>query len=291
MKYSFLLIILLSLGMTSAKDRPAYQIFNKKGKKADFSTMMQAAGKADVVLFGEIHNNTLVHWLQLQVSKELLNNGPVVMGAEMFETDDQLVVNEYLQGTIQERHFENEAKLWNNYQTDYKPLIQFAQTHQVPFIATNIPRRYASLVARKGTKALDSLSSAAKKYFAPLPLEVDYELPGYQNMMSMMGNGMGHSGGGMDPKNFVNAQAIKDATMAWSINNNLGKEAVFLHLNGSYHSDNYEGIYWYLKKLNEELDIITISSVEQSDIGQLDEEHRNKADFIICTPADMAKSY
>ena len=277
--------------MTSAKDRPAYQVFNHKGKKADFSAMMKAAGKADVVLFGEIHNNTLIHWLQLQVSKELLNNGPIVMGAEMFETDDQLVVNEYLQGTIQERHFENEVKLWNNYETDYKPLMQFAQAHQVPFIATNIPRRYASLVAREGTPALDSLTDAAKQYFAPLPLEVDYELPGYQNMMSMMGNGMGHRGGGMDPRNFVNAQAIKDATMAWSINNNLGKETVFLHLNGSYHSDNYEGIYWYLKKMNEELDIVTISSVEQSDINELAEEHLEKADFIICTPADMAKSY
>ena len=78
-----------------------------------------------------------------------------------------------------------------------------------------------------------------KNWIAPLPISFDINLPGYKSMLEMMG---GHAGEKM-PK----AQAIKDAIMAHFIIKNLPSSGVFLHFNGTNHSDNYEGISWYLK--------------------------------------------
>ena len=100
---NFLILILLVVITFSFKPKPAYQIFNgKKGKTVDFDKMMNGLKDADIVFFGETHNNSICHWLQLQVLKGLENSTgrKVVFGVEMFEADDQLILNEYLTGLI-----------------------------------------------------------------------------------------------------------------------------------------------------------------------------------------------
>ena len=101
-----------------------------------------------------------------------------------------------------------------------------------------------------------------------------------------MGMQGGHAGEKM-PK----AQAIKDATMAYFINKNRKENSVFIHYNGTYHSDNYEGISWYLKKLDKTIKIITIAMVEQKYLGKLESEHYNKANFILVIDEDITRSY
>ena len=131
------------------------------------------------------------------------------------------------------------------------------------------------------------LANEAKKYIAPLPVEVDFELPGYKEMAVMMAGHMGDAGG----KKIVAAQAVKDATMAYFIAENLPEGKVMYHFNGSYHSQNKEGIVYYLQKSRPELKIITITVVEQEDISELEEENQSLADFIIAIPDDMTKTY
>lgn len=268
-------------------DLPAYKIFNKKDKETDFSKLLKEASEADVIFFGEQHNNPINHWLQLELTQALYaeKGKRLVLGAEMFESDNALLLNEYLSGAITEKSFESEAKLWPNYKTDYKPLVSFARDSSLRFIATNIPRRYASIVNRNGFEGLDSLDAAAKTYIAPLPVAYDAELPGYKSMIEMMGGQGGHVN-----ENLPKAQAVKDATMAYFINKNLNPGETFLHFNGTYHSDNFEGIVWYLKNLNPNLKILTISAVEQKNIDKPEEENSSKADFIIITPETMTKT-
>lgn len=271
-------------------DKPAYQIFNKTGQIVSYDSMIQELTEAEVVLFGEVHNDALVHWLELQVAQDLYNqDSNVVLGFEMLEADNQLIINEYLTGVVEERHFTQEAKLWDNHATDYQPLINWAKEKNTSVIATNIPRRYASLVSREGIDQLDSLLEEAKQWIAPLPVSIDMELPGYQNMLSMMGGMQGH--GGMSGENMVQAQAIKDATMAHFIVQNLPHDGVFIHYNGSYHSDNFEGIGWYLQQQQPELSIKTISCIELPSLDSLNEDAQGLADFIIVTPTDMTKTY
>jgi uncharacterized iron-regulated protein len=266
---------------------PAYQIFNKEGHKVDFGTMAQSSSKTNVVLFGELHNNPISHWLQLELTKTLFEKvgADLVLGAEMFESDTQLVIDEYLNGTIAERNFNTESRPWKNYETDYKPLVEFARTNQLPFIATNIPRRYAGVVNRQGFEGLDDLSDEAKRFIAPLPPPYDPELPGYKAMLDMGGMP------GRTNENFPKAQAIKDATMGHFIHQNFNKQGVFIHFHGTYHSNNFEGIFWYLKQIDPNIKIITISTVEQENIGLLEEKNLGQADFIIAVPQNMTKTY
>ena len=238
---------------------------------------------ADIVLFGEHHDNPIVHWLQFETTKELADRQPVVLGAEMFEADDQPHLTAYLKGSIDQSAFDTLARLWPNYKTDYKPLVDLAKQQALPLIATNIPRRYARKVYRKGFEVLQSLSDTEKSWMAPLPIPYDASLPGYQQMIHMMG---GHGG-----ENLPKAQAVKDATMAYFILKNRQKNTLFLHYNGSRHSDNREGIYWYLKQANPTLKILTVSVVSQRKISRLTEESHQQADVIIAIPETMTKTY
>ena len=276
-------IFLFATIISVAQDKKAYQIFDKKGKKSSYEKVLKASEKTDVVLFGEIHDNSLVHWLQLEFTKDLAQRKPLVLGAEMLEADNQKQLDQYLKGEINQKQLDSSARLWKNYKTDYKPLVDFAKDKKINFIATNVPRRYASLVFKKDLVALDSLSALEKSWIAPLPIEFDINLPGYKGMMSMQG---GHAGEKM-PK----AQAIKDATMAYFINKNRKENSVFVHYNGTYHSDNYEGINWYLIKLDADIQIVTIAMVEQKDITKLEAEHYNKADFILVIDEDVTRTH
>lgn len=283
----FLILFSLFFVLSAFKsDKPAYRFFNAKGEAVHFKTIIKTAEKADVVFFGEHHNNPICHWFELEITKDLYHaKKPLVLGAEMFEHDNQLLLDEYLKGTISKKSFESEARLWPNYKTDYQPLVLFAKKHHIPFIATNIPRRYASVVFKKGFKGLDSLSPKAKSFIAPLPIPYDPELKVYKNMMGQM-KAMGHSNA-----NFPKAQAIKDATMAWFIAQNAEKGKLFIHFNGSYHSDHYQGIVWYLKKYKPGLKIVTITTVEQPSVDSLNNQYINQADFILVTPESMTKTY
>ena len=289
MKTKLILLFIVFVLFTAMKnDKAAYQLFNSEGKQIKYKKLLKAASEADIILFGELHNNPICHWLQLELTKDLFSskNANIVLGAEMFESDNQLIINEYLLGVIKKRNFEKEARLWPNYETDYKPLLEFAKENDLKFIATNIPRRYASVVYSKGFDALNDLEPEAKLFIAPLPIEYDAELSGYKKMKQMMGK-MGKQAN----ENLAKAQASKDATMAFFILKNLENGQTFIHFNGTYHSDNFEGISWYLKRNNPELKILTIASVEQDSVEKLNEESKAVADFILCIPENMTKTY
>lgn len=286
-KYLLLLSALLIL-FAMKTDKDAYKIFRNGGKVTDYYDLVKEAEKAQVIFFGEIHNNSVVHWLQLELTKDLFRetDSNIILGAEMFEADDQIILDEYLQGKIATKNFESEAKIWDNYKTDYKPLVEFAKKNNIPFVATNIPRRYASLVNKQGFESLDSLTAEAKKYIAPLPVQYDPELKGYKSMLDMMEGSKQHVS-----ENLPKAQAIKDATMAHFISENLRDGKVFIHYNGAYHSENYEGILWYLKLLRPDIKTLTITTVEQDDMSDLNEESHNLADFMILTPSSITRTH
>lgn len=274
------------LSFTAIAQNKIYQIYSSDGELLDENQMLASINQAEVTFFGELHNNSVAHWLQLQILKNLKENQKdIILGAEFFERDDQLNIDEWLEGKITDKNFEAEAKLWNNYIPDYKPLMLFAKQNQIPFVATNIPRKYASVVSREGLERLESFSKEAKKSIAPLPIEVDMTLPGYVGMKGMM------HGSGMNADFMVEAQAIKDATMAYSLFKFINKGNSIFHINGSYHSNNYEGIVWYLRKVYPKIKILTIATVEQDDTTSLLDASKGIADFIIVLPSDSPKSY
>ncbi len=266
-----------------AQQKSPYILYSADGKKVSYKKMIRQLAQKDIVLFGEFHNNAISHWLELAVAKDLSEKRNLTFGAEMFEADNQQALNDYLAGNITAKGLDSTARLWNNYKTDYAPIVNFAKEKKAAFIATNIPRRYASLVSKKGFEALDTLTNLEKTWMAPLPMDYDATLPGYVKMVEMMG---GHGGPNM-PK----SQATKDATMAYFILQNFKAGTLFIHYNGAFHSDNYDGINWYLKRKQPNLKYATISTVSQKNIKELLAENKGKADYIICVDEDMTNTY
>ncbi len=258
----------------------AYALFRGDGKATTFKKLVRQARRSEVVFFGELHTTATIHALERQLTEALYDKtrGNLMLGAEMFQRDDQLLIKEYLRGVIREKDFEKEAVLWPNYKTDYRPLIRFAKEKKIPFIATNVPRRYAAAVARKGEAAFSAFLPPSRAYMAPYPFEYDMELPGYKHILTMGANhGMA---------NVAFAQAFKDATMAYFILQDWDTTRVFLHFNGTYHSNRHEGIVWYLKKWRPRTDVLTIASVEQDQLDYLEDEHLGLADFVIVVPKE-----
>ncbi len=285
-----IIILLAVVVLTSfTNHKPTYRIYDKTGKQVNYKILFENAKEADIIFFGELHNSPIAHWMQYELTKDLHDKTrkKVMLGAEMFETDDQLILNEYLNGIIREKDFQKEAKLWPNYDTDYKPLVDFAKQSKLQFVATNIPRRYAALVNKQGFEGLGKLSEEALQYIAKLPIKYDPELSCYKKMLQMMG-GMGGHG---VSQNLPKAQAIKDATMAYFIAKNYIAGQRFIHFNGNYHTENYEGIIWYLKQYRKDIEILTISTVEQDTVEVFEEQYKNTADYIIATPKTFTKTH
>ena len=284
-----LMILLLSLTalISYAQPKPAYSIFTADGKQTGYGKMLKTLQDADIILIGETHNCPVAHWMEYEITSDLIRKSPkgLTLGAEMFETDNQLLVDEYTRGLISSDKFEAEAKLWDNYWTDYSSLLYLAREHKLRFVATNVPRRYASFVKDNGLEALNSLPDAAKNLMAPLPIAFDAQAQdaamfGFMQMMGGKGSANSH---------FAEAQAIKDATMAWFISRNFDRK--FIHYNGNFHSDNRGGIIPYLEQYLPGKKIATVCSVRQDNINSLDKENRSRADFIIVAPTDFPMSY
>lgn len=282
-KYACILLALFIATGAAAQSKPAYTLFNAKGKKVKYGKMISTIVQQDVLFIGELHNNAISHWMELEITKDCKAQKNLVLGAEMFEQDNQQALNAYLEGRLSAKGLDSAARLWKNYNTDYAPLVNFAKAQQLTFVATNIPRRYASMVSKGGFEALDTLSSTTKSWIAPLPMAFDSTLPGYTSMRTMMA---GHG-----TMNMVRAQASKDATMAYFIAKHLQPGSLFIHYNGSFHSENHDGIIWYLKQQQPGLRIITVTTVTQKDIRHLEAGNKNKADYIICVDEDMTNTY
>ena len=286
---SFLTFLLSSLFLLNsfAQDNPAYRLYNSKGKKTTYKKLLKEAKKANVVLFGEFHNNPISHWLQYEFTKDMHAKRDLVLGFEMIERDNQDELNDYLEGTIDQKALDTLARMWKNYNTDYKPLVDFAKKNELSVCACNIPRRYASKVFKGGLETLEKLKKSEKAWIAPLPIPYDATLPGYVAMtkmehMQQMPENM--------KQNMPKAQAIKDATMAHFIIKSLKKKNLMIHYNGAYHSNNYEGIVWYLKKYRPELKILTITTESVDDVKKY-MKGGAKANFIIQVNENMTTTY
>jgi len=290
-KHILLIVLAALISFSFTPKKPAYKLFDKNGKEVKYKKMIRELKKNRIVFIGELHDNPISHWMELQITKDLYDSTAqnLILGAEMFEADNQLVIDEYLQKLFDDKKFEAELKLWKNYKTDYKPLMLFPRDNGLRFVATNIPRRYANIVFRKGFEGLDELSDEAKKYIAPLPVKYDPEVKCYKDMLNMGDSPAGKAAHVM--ANLPKAQAAKDATMAYFIDKNMEPGKIFIHYNGSYHSKDHEGIIWYLSLMGKGYEIVTVSTVNQKDINVLDDENKGTADYIICVPDDMTRTY
>lgn len=285
-------------------EKPAYVIYNKKGKRVSYDEMVKELAKHDICLFGELHDCSVSHWMEKIVTKDLLKikgRENFMVGGEMWEADQQLLMDEFtLYGLVDKKGYVAAAKNWPNFR-DYKPLVGIALRNNLKFVCSNIPRRYANIIYKKGLNYLDSLPQEAYKYLPARPIHFNLEEKCYKDMGSVFGPDADHTTKKAAKKTFsamsnfkgsnlVRAQAIKDATMAYRILKFWKKGKFMIHYNGVYHSMNDSAICYYLRFYNPEVDYVTISVSRQANVLEL-QEGNNTGDFNIVVDESLPTSY
>jgi uncharacterized iron-regulated protein len=270
-----------------------HRIFNSiDGTFSDCETMTADLAKADVVFVGEEHDDPATHRLELSILEELARRrGSIIVSMEMFERDTQAAVDDYLAGRINESEFLKISHPWPNYATDYRPLVEFAKMKGWHVIAANVPRQYASQVARGGTSVLDQLPPAERDLVAgEISAPKDDYFKRFVEAMGAHPVGTGGNKSDLDQSEvtdrFYLAQCVKDDTMAESIarayNRSTEPKPLIVHFNGTFHSDYRLGTVARVRTRLEKARVAVVSIVPQEQLDSIDAtKYRERGDYIV----------
>ena len=250
-----LLILSASAGSQKPLTDQNYRVFRGDGKPATLDDIITAARCVNVTFIGETHDDAVAHYLEAEILKRVA--GPErALSLEMFDRDVQSVVNEYLNGMIEERDLIASGRAWSNYRSDYRPLVEIAKENHMPVIAANAPKRYVDIVSKKGQTALLSLNAEAKRTLPPLP----YAAPSQAYRERFEREMNGETGKTRGPRKAdaehhasdfaLQAQSLWDAAMAYSVDEFLNehRDKHVLQINGSFHSEYRQGILEHLER-------------------------------------------
>ena len=299
-RYFRLFIFCLLAINTSAQITEAhYRIYSVKlAKEVSINDIADDMKNADVLFYGEEHNDSVTHYLENKIFETLFQkySNTMTLSMEMFERDVQPVMNEYLTTDIREKNFKKDARVWSNYK-DYRPMVEFCKTNKLDVVCANAAGRYSNLAGRKGQKALMTLPEESKKYLAPLPYDTASGKY-YEKLTGLFNDGNSkkkkQSSGTGESFSLVMAQSLWDATMAFSIVEYLkahsGKKV--FQVNGRFHSDEHFAAAAQLIKYNPNIKCLVISSGSDDSFPKIDwKKHENLGDYIIITDPKVPKTY
>lgn len=289
----FVLILLVAVAQAFTQSPEKYAVYTGKGEPSSVAEIVRALDGVEVVFLGELHDDAVGHAVQYEIFKQAVEryspNRRVTLSLEMFETDVQIVLDEYLKGLITENHFLLSSRPWGNYKTDYRPLVELAKERKLDVVAANAPRRYVNMVSRGGRKSLDGLSKQARVWLAPLPYAEASEAY-TKKFKSLMGSSA-EARMGLD--NILSSQSLWDATMAYSVAGSLKKHkgSLVVHLNGGFHTENRLGTVEHFLKYrpNGKALVVTIKYVD--DFRTFDKtKNADIGDYVILTDAKEPRS-
>ncbi len=301
------LLIIVRLSSNAQITQQHYKIYAvKSSREVSLKDIADEMINHQVLLFGEEHNDSVAHYLQIKLLESLYNvyKKNISLSLEMFDRDVQTIMNEYLNGLIREKNFRKDARVWSNY-NDYRPMVEFCKQNNLNVICANAPGRYTNLAGRKGQAALKSLTKKAKKYIAPLPYDTATG-PYLDKLNSFTSHSLTTPVKDTAAKtdtpppmmmptfHFIAAQSLWDATMAYSISRYFKKNKThkIFHVNGRFHSDEGFAIATQLKKYNSKLKPLIISCGSDDSYPDIDwNKHRHLGDFIIITDPKVPKTY
>ncbi len=316
-----------------------YRVFTGDGQPAALQDIVDAMDSVEVVLMGEIHTDPVGHWIEAELFEralELVGVGletgvrrAAALSLEMFERDVQGILDEYLQDLITETQFKANARPWEHYDTDYRPMVEAAKAAGVPVLAANAPRRYVNRVTRLGPASLEDLSPWALSALPPLPYPPPSEAyreewtalmtnmvmepqcpvpdppampphprPGHQEADEKSEEEGPPTGmpthGGSFMENGLQAQALWDASMAHAITTFLDENrgGLVIHMVGGFHVKNFTGIPEKVQFYRPETRTLVVHMDLAEDFNAFDPgEHAGRGDFVILTDKALDLNY
>jgi len=262
---------------------------------SDFEIMLADLVKADVVFVGEQHDDPNTHRLEAAILDGLRRRGvPVIVSLEMFERDVQPPLSAYLAGKATEEEFLKSSRPWPRYATDYRALVEMAKGERWPVVASNVPRKYASEVAKAGKGALDALPAseralAAKDlvcsedaYFARFAENMGkHPMPGSEKLTA--------DDKRAQTERYYYSQCVKDETMAESIAREFAQvgRGPLVHFNGAFHSDFGQGTVERARRRLEgrRIAVVSILPIDGKEIDTVapSAEDLRRADYLVYT--------
>ncbi|NTS76223.1 ChaN family lipoprotein [Catenovulum sp. SM1970] len=253
-----------SVNLLTAYD---YQLLDNQYQTVSLPAVASQLKDADVIFIGEYHGNHASHLLQMQLFALLHQQRehwqPMALSLEMFERDQQAVIERYLSSEIGERYLIEQANAWDNYKASYRPLVEYAKQHDIAVVAANAPADIVRCIGKQGRAYLNVLGSQQRKLIAQ---DSFADITGYQTQfIAKMG---GHPMPARALNNTYLAQLTRDNTMAESINQKMAlqPDSQIIHLNGSFHSQDGLGTVAALKRLNPALKLVVITPVYRTDL-------------------------
>jgi uncharacterized iron-regulated protein len=268
-----------------------YRLYDGKGNPATMAQVLESIGNNDVTFLGEMHDDSVGHALQFEIFKAAVEkysaNRKITLSLEMFESDVQIVLDEYLAGLISEKKFMDDSRPWGNYKTDYRPLVELAKEKKFAVIAANAPRRYVNMVSRGGRDKLNGLSKEAKAFLPPLPYAQASEA--YSKKFKALMGGAPEAQLGLN--NILDSQSLWDAGMAYNISQAMTKNGLIIHLNGAFHTENRLGTVEHLLKYKPKTKVLVVTMRYENDFKNFDKtKHTDLGDFVILTDASQPRS-
>jgi uncharacterized iron-regulated protein len=297
------LLLLSQSVQTSAAPAAAYvpeRVYDTRHQRfTDFESMLADIARADVVFVGEQHDDANTHRLEAAMLDGLRRRRvTLTLSLEMFERDTQGDLDTYLSGGIDEDEFLKASRPWPRYATDYRVLVEMAKANGWPMIAANVPRRYASSVAKTGLTALDTLSATERSWVAG-----DLRCPRDSYFDRFAATMSGHAGSG-SPKvapeeeqrtteRYYFSQCVKDETMAEAIASGFDQynRKLVVHVNGAFHSDFGQGTAERVRRrLNgRRVAVVSVLPVKDLDVLAPAREDLARADYLVYTVAEPRK--
>ncbi|WP_287771238.1 ChaN family lipoprotein [Megasphaera sp.] len=284
-----LTVFLAAPGLTRAAKAPDI-VETATGRSLSVSELADQVKGADVIFFGEFHDNAAIHELEAALFEALYERKgrDLALSLEMAEQDSQPVLDAYLKGEAHEDTYLAQSRPWPNYKEAYRPAVEFAKTHELSVVAASIPRPAAAAYARTGT--LDGIPTEWKPYVPEpfYPSSLAYERKFTKIMKALKGRAMPVSEERI-PKLFA-AQSLKDNAMAERLaayKKNHPDHLVY-HLTGAVHSGGYLGSVEQLHRRRPDLDIQVITAVFAESSGadsvQPGRVYKDEGDYIIVVP-------
>jgi uncharacterized iron-regulated protein len=281
------------------------------GRALSWPDVMEAAAWADIIIIGEQHDDGLGHAVELAVVQDVLARSPhdTALSMEMLERDEQPLVDDYLDGVIDQPTF---AKLtfsenwagegsWSKW---YQPMMDAAKDVKAPVVAANAPRRYVRLARSDGYVKLRALPADRRQFFDfPMGTASAEYRRRFEEVMREASEqakaaaatmpatapetaAIAAHAGEITPQRIdagLRTQLIWDATMASSIVKALRTDSEkVIHIVGQFHCDFEGGTVQQIRKRMPHAKILVISLQRENSSSLLNDD-RGRADVVVYT--------
>lgn len=269
------------------------------GSVVPWENLVEQALAADVIVLAEQHDDALAHRFQATLTGVIASRGPVAVCMEMFERDEQALVDAYLAGGISKKTLMDvtDSADWGakgKWEEFYQPIVEAAREHKAPVVAANAPRRFTRLGRLESFEALAGFATAYPNQFVvPAPIEQSGYFERFKATMTHHGappaKGKKEEAHAMPAftedqiTGMFRAQQVWDATMADSVVKAWRAHGKAMLMVGQFHTDHDGGLLLRMKAAAPEAKILTIS-LDKAESAALREEDKGRADFVVYRP-------